>query len=95
MKVSLELLRAGGSSYTVEEIEHGFLLHVVPGDEANFNIIIRRLMTEAGDDFVVFPRTDGKGGYDCAHIMPHDLKTAGPATIEPSGAARPASAEQS
>jgi hypothetical protein len=72
MTVSIELLKAGGSCFRVEEAEHGFLLHVIPGDEANFNIIVRRLMEEAGETYVAFPRSDGNGGYDCVHIIPHD-----------------------
>ena len=71
MAIQLSLLKSGGSCYTVEDSEHGFLLHVVPGDEANFNIIVRQLMDQAGPEFAAFPRTDGKGGYDCVHIIPH------------------------
>ena len=72
MLISLERLRTGGPSYTVETAEHGFLIHVVPGSEVNFNIVVRRLIDEAGPTYVVFPRSDGNGGYDCAHIIPHD-----------------------
>ena len=39
--------------------------------EANFNNIARKLLDEAGPSFAAFPRTDGKGGYDCVHIIPH------------------------
>lgn len=87
MKISLERLRAGGSCYTVEEVENGFLLHVVSGDEANFNIIVRRLLDEGGDAFVVFPRTDGQGGYDCVHVLPletsHERLTSAAETSKP------------
>lgn len=72
MPISITLLKAGGSSYTVEEADHGFLIHVVTGDEANFNIIARRLINEAGPTYAAFPRSDGNGGYDCVHIIPHD-----------------------
>lgn len=52
MSLSLEFLWAGDSCFTVEEIEEGFLFHVVPGDEENFNIIVRRLLNEASEEFV-------------------------------------------
>lgn len=71
MKVSLELLRSGGSCYSVEEADDGFLLYVVPGDEANFINIVRRLVDESGHTYVALPRTDGNGNYDCVHIIPH------------------------
>lgn len=70
MTIQLSLLKTGGSCYTVENVEHGFLLHVVQGDEANFNIIVRQLLDQAGPEFAAFPRTDGSGGYDCVHIIP-------------------------
>lgn len=73
MKLSLELLKAGGSCYTVEGVEDGFILHAVPGDQANFNVIARRLLNEAGDTFVAFARKGGHGGYDSVHVMPHDV----------------------
>lgn len=71
MTISLELLRSGGSCYSVEEVGDGFLLHVVPGDEANFNHIVRRIVDDSGLTYVALPRPDGHGGYDCVHIIPH------------------------
>lgn len=71
MTISLELLRSGGSCYSVEESDVGFLLYVVPGDEANFYNIVRRLVDESGESYVALPRTDGNGSYDCVLIIPH------------------------
>lgn len=71
MTISLELLRSGGSCYSVEEADVGFLLHVVTGDEANFNNIVRRLVDESGQTYVALPRTDGNGNYDCVLVIPH------------------------
>ena len=71
MMLSLETLKSGGSCYTVVEEEIGFSIHLSNDDRANFNIIARRLIDEAGLDYVVFPRSDGDGGYDCVHIIPH------------------------
>jgi hypothetical protein len=71
MTISLDVLRAGGSCYTVEEEAVGFTIHLANDDRKNFNIIARRLIDEAGPVYVVFPRSDGAGGYDCVHIIPH------------------------
>jgi hypothetical protein len=72
MPVSLALLKAGGSCYTVEEVSDGFILHAVSRDQRNFNIIGRRLMDEAGETYVAFPRRARNGNYDCIHILPHE-----------------------
>jgi len=72
MSISQTTLLEGGACFTVETIENGFLLHVVESERDNFNILVRQLMNEAGPEFVVFPRSDGDGGYDCVHVMPHD-----------------------
>lgn len=72
MPVSLALLKAGGSCYTIEEVSDGFFLHAVSRDQANFNIIVRRLMNEAGDTYVALPRRAPNGDYDCVHVLPYE-----------------------
>jgi hypothetical protein len=47
-----------------------FSLYVIEGHETGFNALVRRLIDEAGPSFVVFPRSDGKGGYDCVFVIP-------------------------
>jgi len=71
MPLFLTTLRVGGPSYTVEEVESGFFIHVVGGREAGFNDLARLIMEKAGPSYAAFPRSDGKGGYDCVHIIPH------------------------
>jgi hypothetical protein len=70
MLIHLKTLRAGGPEYRVEESQDGFSLYVIEGHETAFNALVRRLIDEAGPSFVVFPRSDGKGGYDCAFVIP-------------------------
>lgn len=68
----IETLRKGGSAFTVEDIEIGFLIHRVEGHESSFNQIARQLINQAGPDYTAFPRSDGRGGYDCVHIIQHE-----------------------
>jgi len=63
-------LREGGPAFTVEQIGGGFLIHVVPGREPGFNDIARLVIDKAGPTFAAFPWSDGRGGYDCVHIIP-------------------------
>ena len=70
MPLFLTTLREGGPAFTVEEIDGGFLIHVVPGREAGFNDVARLVIHKAGPTFAAFPRSDGRGGYDCVHIIP-------------------------
>jgi hypothetical protein len=45
--------------------------HLANDDGANFNIIARKLINEARPVFVVFPRSDGAGGFDFVPVIPH------------------------
>ncbi len=68
----IETLRKGGPAFTVEDIDSGFLIHLIEGHESGFNQIARLVMDKAGPDFSAFPRSDGRGGYDCVHVIAHD-----------------------
>jgi len=76
MTISLDVLRAGGSCYTVEEEAVGFTIHLANDDRKNFNIIARKLIDEAGLVYAVFPRSDGAGAKTV--IMSYPTEGAGP-----------------
>ena len=68
----IENLRKGGPAFTVEDIDSGFLIHLVQGHESGFNQIARLVMDKAGLDYSAFPRSDGRGSYDCVHVILHE-----------------------
>lgn len=70
MAIPLKLLRSGGSSFTVEDGDGSFYVHRNLRDAVNFDLIARRLLNEPSEDYVVFARPDGFGGYDSVHIIP-------------------------
>ena len=72
MPIFLATLLGGGPSYTVEPAEPGFQIVRREGQDEAFNEVARRVIEKAGPSFVAFPRSDGQGGYDCVHIIPHD-----------------------
>lgn len=67
----VETLRKGGPAFTVEEIADGFLIHLIEGHESGFNQIARLVIDKSGPDYSAFPRSDGRGGYDCVHVIVH------------------------
>ncbi len=71
MKSFLETLREGGSSYRIEDEESGFRIIAHIGHEVGFNQIARLVLDKAGPTFAAFPRSDGAGGYESVHIIPH------------------------
>jgi hypothetical protein len=72
MSLFLTTLHAGGPAYMVGEINNGFLIHLVDGRDSGFNEIARLVIDKAGPTYSAFPRSDGRGGYDCVIIIPHD-----------------------
>ena len=72
MPLFLTTLLVGGPSYTVEPAEPGFQIVRREGHDEAFNEVARLVIEKAGPSFVAFPRSDGVGGYDCVHIIPHD-----------------------
>lgn len=72
MLLFLNTLLEGGPSYTVHPAELGFEILRKEGYAEEFNRIARLALEKAGPLFVAFPRPDGRGGYDCVHIIPHE-----------------------
>lgn len=72
MTAFIETLRKGGPAFTLEDVDKGFLIHLVEGHESGFNQIARLVMDKAGPDYSAFPRSDGRGGYDCVHVILHN-----------------------
>ena len=72
MPLFLTTLLEGGPSYTVEPAQPGFQIVRREGLDDEFNEVARRVIEKAGPSYVAFPRSDGLGGYDCVHIIPHD-----------------------
>jgi len=72
MGLFLTTLKQATDDYEVEEVENGFTLISRPGREGRFSEVVRRAVDRSGDDFVVFPVSDGNGGYERAVIMPTD-----------------------
>ena len=68
----IETLRKGAAAFTVEDIDSGFLIHLVERHESVFNEIARLVMDNAGPDYSALPRSDGRGGYDCVHVILHE-----------------------
>ena len=57
----------------METADPGFVIVRVQGHEAALNALARQVINQAGPDYAAFPRSDGRGGYDCVHIIPHEL----------------------
>jgi len=72
MPLFLTTLLEGGPSYTVQPAEPGFQIVQRQGYAEEFNEVARLVVEKAGPSFVAFPRSDGLGGYDCVHIIPHE-----------------------
>lgn len=72
MQLFLDTLRQGGPSYAVEPADKGFLIVRREGHDDAFNRIARQVRDESGVHYSAFLRPDGRGGYDCVHIVPHD-----------------------
>ena len=71
MDISLHALRRSDRLYSVEDGTDGFaLIRKSDGDQAVFNALVRRIIDQAGSDFVALPRTDGHAGYDGVYIIP-------------------------
>lgn len=75
MRKLLDRLIAGSPAYRVVCENEGFLL--IGSDErlSEFSDIVRQAVNHNGDDFVVFPVTNGLDGYSRMFIMPLDNPT--------------------
>lgn len=66
----LDRLLAGSPVYRVQREDNGFLLIGSQDRLAEFSDLVRQAVNHNGDDFVVFPVTDGAQGYSRMFVMP-------------------------
>lgn len=57
-------------AYKLKASDDGYLLIRRDGHDADFNVIARDLIDHAGEEFAVFPTSDGRAGYERVFIIP-------------------------
>ncbi|QBX36899.1 hypothetical protein E4M02_04345 [Brevundimonas sp. S30B] len=57
-------------AYQVEASDNGLLLIRRDGKDAEFNNLARELINDAGQEFAVFPTSDGHTGYERVFVIP-------------------------
>jgi len=70
MPLFLASLRQPTQVYDVENVIEGFVLQPKTHAQTAFDDIVRRALNHAGDDFAVFPTSNGVGGYESVLIVP-------------------------
>lgn len=68
----LEKLIQGAPTYEVRPENDGFTLVGKPDRLDEFSDVVREAVNHAGDEFVVFPMSDGQRGYSQMFVMPLD-----------------------
>lgn len=68
----LEKLIQGAPAYEVKPEDDGFTLVGNPDRLDEFSDLVREAVNHAGEDFVVFPMSDGQRGYSQMFVMPLD-----------------------
>lgn len=68
----LDSLLADSPVYRIERGDDGFVLVGSEERLAEFSEIVREAADHAGDDYIVFPVTDGHQGYSQMFIIPLD-----------------------
>ncbi len=68
----LDRLRQGTPACVVQPEKGGFTLVAKPRRLDEFNALVREAADHAGEDFVVFPTSDGRNGYSRMFVMPLD-----------------------
>ena len=68
----LDRLIQGSMAYEVEAENDGFSLVGKPDRLDEFSDLVREAVDHAGEDFVVFPTSDGRHGYSRMFIVPLD-----------------------
>ncbi len=59
-------------AYDIRRDDGGFVLTGKPEHIDEFNKLVREAAFHAGDDFVVFPMSDGHHGYSQMFLVPLD-----------------------
>lgn len=70
MTIDLDSLRRDTDLYSVQDANEGFVITRRPGVDGAFDALARRLIDDAGDRFVIFPRSDGQTGYESVLVIP-------------------------
>lgn len=74
----LDRLVEGSHAYRVRREADGYTLIAQPDCFSEFNDLVREATSHAGDDFVVFPTSDGGLGYTQMFVLPmNDTEGAG------------------
>lgn len=68
----LDRLLEASPAYIVRREKDGYFLIANPAQPDAFNDVVRDAVEKAGDDFVVFPTSDGHHGYSQMFIIPLD-----------------------
>ena len=68
----LDKLIRGSPAYEVKAENDGFSLVGKPDRLDEFNDLVREAVDHAGEEFVVFPTSDGRHGYSRMFIVPLD-----------------------
>lgn len=68
----LDKLIRGSTAYDVEAENDGFSLVGKPGRLNEFSDLVREAVDHSGEDFVVFPTSDGHQGYSRMFVVPLD-----------------------
>lgn len=66
----LDKLLNAHPAYDVERDKDGFVLIAKPDRIEEFSDLVRKAAEHAGEDFVVFPTSDGHRGYSQMFVMP-------------------------
>ena len=72
----LDSLLADSPVYRVEREGDGFVLVGSEERLAEFSELVREAADHAGDDYIVFPLTDGHQGYSQMFVLPLDETSA-------------------
>lgn len=78
----LDKLIQGTPVCEVKSEADGFALVGKPDRLDEFSDLVREAVDHAGNDFVVFPMSDGHHGYSQMFVMPLSDKAPGPRTVE-------------
>lgn len=66
----LDRLLEGSHAYSVRREADGYMFIVQPDCLEEFSALVREAADYAGDDFIVFPTTDGERGYSQMFLLP-------------------------
>lgn len=66
----LDRLRRDDPTYEMVATDDGLLLTARDGQADRFTELARDLIENAGEDFVAFPTSDGRHGYERVFLIP-------------------------